>query len=65
MSPRLKQALELARNAAPEGTAVTSASIAFGLARQRDSVAARILEAHGVSPERLQAGLDRGGHQAG
>jgi ATP-dependent Clp protease ATP-binding subunit ClpA len=65
VSPRLKQALELARNAAPDGTDVTVASIALGLARQRGSVAARILGAHGVSPERLQAALDRGRPQPG
>jgi ATP-dependent Clp protease ATP-binding subunit ClpA len=59
IAPRLKQALETARQAAAQrGAALDAGDIARGLAVQRDSVATRILEAHGISPERLDAALD-------
>jgi ATP-dependent Clp protease ATP-binding subunit ClpA len=61
VSPRLKQALESAREAEPDGADMTAAGVAIGLARQRDSIAAQILHAHAVSPERLRAALDRCG----
>jgi ATP-dependent Clp protease ATP-binding subunit ClpA len=59
VAPRLKQALETARqDAAHRGTPLAAGDVALGLAQQRDSVAARILDAHGISPERLRAALD-------
>jgi ATP-dependent Clp protease ATP-binding subunit ClpA len=58
VAPRLKLALERARqDAASRGTPLSAADVALGLARQRDSVAARILDAHAISPERLHAAL--------
>jgi ATP-dependent Clp protease ATP-binding subunit ClpA len=60
VSPRLKQALHVARTAAPEGTDMTAEDVALGLAGQRDSVASRILDAHDVSPDRLRAALAGG-----
>lgn len=60
VSPRLKQALRLARDAAPEATDMTSADVAVGIAQQQGSAAARILDAHDVSPARLRAALAAG-----
>jgi ATP-dependent Clp protease ATP-binding subunit ClpA len=60
VSPLLKQALQLARESAPRGREMTAADVALGLAQQRDSVAAQILDAHGVSPQRLSAALAGG-----
>jgi ATP-dependent Clp protease ATP-binding subunit ClpA len=57
VSPRLKQALQSARDAAPEDTDLTAAGIAVGLAQQRDSVAAQILDAHAISPDRLRTAM--------
>jgi ATP-dependent Clp protease ATP-binding subunit ClpA len=58
ISPRLKQAIERAsKETAQGGAELTAAAVALGLAHQRDSVAARILDAHGISPERLGAAL--------
>jgi len=58
VAPRLKQALERARqDAARRGTPLNSSDVALGLAEQRDSVAARILDAHAIAPERLRAAL--------
>ena len=60
VTPRLKQALESARqDAALRGTPLATRDVALGLAQQRESVAARILDAHGISLERLVAALDR------
>ena len=60
VAPRLKQALESARqDAALRGTPLATRDVALGLAQQRESVAARILDAHGISLERLVAALDR------
>ena len=59
--PQLKQALELARHeAARRGRDITTSDVALGLARQRESVAERILDAHGVSAERLRAAFGEG-----
>ena len=59
VAPRLKRALERAHQAAARrGTPLATADVALALAEQRDSVAARILDARGVSPERLRAALD-------
>jgi ATP-dependent Clp protease ATP-binding subunit ClpA len=59
ISPRLKQAVERAwQEAVRRDTELTAAAVAVGIAQQRDSVAARILDAHGISPERLCAALD-------
>ena len=59
IAPRLKLALERARqDAERHGTPLSAADVALGLARQRDSVAARILDAHAISLERLHAALD-------
>lgn len=60
VSPRLKQALELARDAAPAGADVAAADIAIAVAQQRASVGAQILEERNVRPERLRAALGRG-----
>jgi ATP-dependent Clp protease ATP-binding subunit ClpA len=58
VSPRLKQALESARCAAAEShEELSAAHVLLGLARQRDSVAAQILEAHAISPPRIVAAL--------
>jgi ATP-dependent Clp protease ATP-binding subunit ClpA len=58
VAPRLKRALESARQvAARRGTPLSAADVALGLAQQRDSVAARILDVHAISPERLRAAL--------
>ena len=58
VAPRLKRALESAQQAAARrGTPVSAADVAVSVAEQRDSVAARILDAHAVSPERLRAAL--------
>jgi ATP-dependent Clp protease ATP-binding subunit ClpA len=59
VSPRLKQALERAlREAALRGDRPTAADVALGLVLQRESLAADILEAHAISPERLRTALD-------
>jgi ATP-dependent Clp protease ATP-binding subunit ClpA len=58
VAPRLKLALERARHdAARRSVPLSAADVALGLAQQRDSVAARILDAHAISPERLRAAL--------
>lgn len=58
VAPRLKLALETARQQATRrGTPLCAADVALGLAEQRDSVAARILDGHAISPERLRAAL--------
>jgi ATP-dependent Clp protease ATP-binding subunit ClpA len=59
VAPRLKRALEAAhQDAARRGAPLCAADVALGLARQRDSVAARILDEHAISAERLRAALD-------
>lgn len=59
VSPRLKRALERAqREVAARDADLSAATVALGLAQQRDSVAARILDVHGISPERLCAALE-------
>jgi ATP-dependent Clp protease ATP-binding subunit ClpA len=61
VAPHLKRALERARAGAERrGTPLGTAAVALGLAEQRDSVAARILDAHGVTPERLRTALGGG-----
>ncbi len=63
VSPGLKQALERARQeAAARGTPVASADVAVALAAQRDPTAASLLDAHGISVERLRAALGREAH---
>jgi ATP-dependent Clp protease ATP-binding subunit ClpA len=58
VAPRLKLALERARqDATRRGMPLSAADVAFGLAQQRDSVAARILDENAIPPERLDAGL--------
>jgi ATP-dependent Clp protease ATP-binding subunit ClpA len=64
VSPRLKEALQTARDAAPNGTDVTAVDVTRSLAQQRESVAARVLDAHEISPERLLAALGVGGRDA-
>jgi ATP-dependent Clp protease ATP-binding subunit ClpA len=59
--PRLKRALEQARTAAAERNEnLAAADVALALAEQRESVAARILDEHAISPERLRAALAAG-----
>ena len=56
VSPHLKRALESARcNAAGSHDNVTATHVLIGIARQRDSVAARILDSHGASLLRITA----------
>jgi ATP-dependent Clp protease ATP-binding subunit ClpA len=56
VSPRLKRALESARcDAAGSHNEVAATHVLIGLARQRDSVAARILDSHGASLVRITA----------
>ena len=56
VSPRLKRALESARcDAAERHEEPTAAHVLIGMARQRDSVAARILDSHGVTLSRITA----------
>jgi len=58
VAPDLKQALEHARrDAAQRDRPMTAGDIALGLAEQRDSVSARILDDHSISPARLRAAL--------
>jgi ATP-dependent Clp protease ATP-binding subunit ClpA len=58
VAPRLKRALEsAAREAEQRCEPVEAADVALALARERESVAARILEARGISQERLRAAL--------
>jgi ATP-dependent Clp protease ATP-binding subunit ClpA len=58
VAPHLKQALETARqDAARRGAPLGAADVVLGLVQQRDSVAARVLDAHAISPERLSAAL--------
>lgn len=58
VAARLKLALERARqDAGRRGTPLSAADVALSLGQQRDSVAARILDAHAISPERLHAAL--------
>jgi ATP-dependent Clp protease ATP-binding subunit ClpA len=58
VSPRLKQALESARSmAAGSGEELSAAHVLIGLARQRDSVAASILDARAISPSHIVAAL--------
>ena len=62
ITPHLKRALESARREAERsGTHVGAAHVALGLAEQRDSVAARILETRGISAERLRGAVAGGG----
>jgi ATP-dependent Clp protease ATP-binding subunit ClpA len=59
VSPRLKQALESARRMAAERHEEPSAAdVLIGLAQQRDAVAWRILDGHGISPSRITAALE-------
>jgi ATP-dependent Clp protease ATP-binding subunit ClpA len=59
VAPQLKQALESARqHAERHDTPLSAADIALGLAQQRDSAAARILEAHAISPQSLRSVLE-------
>jgi ATP-dependent Clp protease ATP-binding subunit ClpA len=61
VAPRLKRALESARQEAERrGTRLGAADVALALAEQRDSVAARILDGCGISPEHLRAALGGG-----
>jgi ATP-dependent Clp protease ATP-binding subunit ClpA len=58
VAPQLKQALERARqHALPRDASLTAADVALALAEQHDSVAARILEAHAISPQTLRGAL--------
>jgi ATP-dependent Clp protease ATP-binding subunit ClpA len=58
VAPRLKLALERARrDAERRGAALGAADVALSLGEQRDSVAARILDAHSISPARLRAAV--------
>jgi ATP-dependent Clp protease ATP-binding subunit ClpA len=58
VAPDLKQALERARSdAAQRDRPLTAGDVALGLAEQRDSVSARILDDHRISPARLRAAL--------
>jgi ATP-dependent Clp protease ATP-binding subunit ClpA len=63
IAPQLKLALERARgDARRRGTPLGAADVALSLGELRDSLAARILDAHSISPERLRvalSGLDR------
>jgi ATP-dependent Clp protease ATP-binding subunit ClpA len=62
VAPDLKQALESARRSAVgQERPLTAGAVAIGLAEQHDSIAARILGAHGISPARLRSALDAGG----
>jgi ATP-dependent Clp protease ATP-binding subunit ClpA len=59
VAPQLKQALDGARrSAAREERSLTAGDIAIGLAEQHDSLSARILGDHGISPARLRSALD-------
>jgi ATP-dependent Clp protease ATP-binding subunit ClpA len=59
VAPQLKQALECARLSALRRDApLGAADVALALAGQRDSVAARILEAHAISPQTLRGVLE-------
>jgi ATP-dependent Clp protease ATP-binding subunit ClpA len=59
VAPQLKQALDGARRSvARQERSLTAGDIAIGLAEQRDSIAARILDDHGISPARLRSALD-------
>jgi ATP-dependent Clp protease ATP-binding subunit ClpA len=60
VAPRLKQALELAVAEAGDGP-LRPEHVLVSLAAVEDSVAARILDAHGVSAAALREALDRGG----
>jgi len=56
VSPRLKRALESARcDAAERHEEPAAADVLIGMARQRDSVAARILDSHGATLSRVIA----------
>jgi ATP-dependent Clp protease ATP-binding subunit ClpA len=56
VSPRLKRALESARSEAAEShRELTAAHVLVATARQRESVAARILDSHGLSLSRITA----------
>jgi ATP-dependent Clp protease ATP-binding subunit ClpA len=58
VAPDLKQALEHARrDAAQRDRPLTAGDIALGLAEQRDSLSARILDDRSISPARLRAAL--------
>jgi hypothetical protein len=58
VTPGLKQALAQAlQEAARRGAQPTTADVALGLALRRDSLAAGILDAHAISPDRLRAAL--------
>jgi ATP-dependent Clp protease ATP-binding subunit ClpA len=61
VAPRLKRALETARQEAERrGTPLSTADVAVALAEQRGAVAARILDGCGISPEHLRAALGGG-----
>ena len=59
VAPRLKQALERsAQEAEREGRGMTAGDVIVGLALQRDAVAARILDRHGITPGLIQRALE-------
>jgi ATP-dependent Clp protease ATP-binding subunit ClpC len=59
VAPQLKQVLERARRDATRRNApLRAADVAVGLAQQQDSVAARIFEAHAISPQTLRGALE-------
>ncbi len=58
VAPDLKQTLDHARrDASQRHQPLTAEDVALGLAEQRDSVSARILESRGISPARLRDAL--------
>jgi ATP-dependent Clp protease ATP-binding subunit ClpA len=58
LSPRLKRAIESARCAADErGEQLSAVHVLVGLASEADTVAARILDAHGISLSQIRAAL--------
>ena len=59
VSPRLKRALESARDAAADGgEELSAAHVLVAIAQGRDALAARILDAHGISPAHISAALE-------
>jgi ATP-dependent Clp protease ATP-binding subunit ClpA len=66
VAPQLKRALEEAgQGAESRGAPLSATDVALGLAEERDSVAARILEAHGISRETLGGALRESRPSAG
>jgi ATP-dependent Clp protease ATP-binding subunit ClpA len=58
VAPRLKQALERsAQEAEREAREMTGGDVLVGLSLQRDAVAARILDRHGITPDTIRGAL--------